>query len=208
MDGIGNFDGSALRVPVLETDRLQIRPFNLDDLDDVYNLLDVEVQLGGSLTREQRADWLHWTVLCYEQLASLYQPPYGDRAMVLKETGKLIGACGYVPLIDFFSQIPGLDSLEALQTGMTTPEVGLYYAIKPERRNQGYATEAAQALIDYGFRRLRLSRIVAGTDYDNKGSIGVMRRLGMRIASNAYPEPPWLQVIGFLDNPHIHERVI
>jgi RimJ/RimL family protein N-acetyltransferase len=208
MGGIGDFDGSALRVPVLETERLRIRPFSLDDLDDVHRLLDAEVQFGGVLSRQQRADWLHWTVLCYEQLASLYQPPYGDRALVRQDTGALIGACGYVPLIDFFSQIPGFDTLEPLQTGLTTPQVGLYYAIAPSERGQGFATEAARALIDYGFKRLRLARIVAGTSDDNLGSIGVMKRLGMRVARNAYPDPPWLQVLGFLDNPSIAERFI
>ena len=36
----------------------------------------------------------------YEQLAKLRQPPYGDRAVVLKPTGRLIGACGYVPCLN------------------------------------------------------------------------------------------------------------
>jgi RimJ/RimL family protein N-acetyltransferase len=55
----------------------------------------------------------------------------------------------------------------------------------------------------YGFRVLRLRRIVATTDHDNEGSIGVMRRLGMRIERNPYPDPPWLQVCGVLDNPDL-----
>lgn len=206
--GTEEFDASALRVPVLETERLRIRPFAHDDLDAVHHLLDVQVQLGGAYSREQRADWLRWTILCYEQLANLYQPPFGDRAVERKDTGALIGACGYVPLIDFFSQIPGLDHLEGVRTGLTTPEVGLYYAVDPSQRGRGFASEAAGALIDYAFRRLRLERIVAGTTDDNEASIGVMRKLGMRIARNAFPEPPWLQVIGFLDNPTLPERFI
>ncbi|MGH2520966.1 MAG: GNAT family N-acetyltransferase, partial [Anaerolineales bacterium] len=64
----------------------------------------------------------------------------------------------------------------------------------------GYATEAARALIGYAFRELNLRRIVATTDYTNEASIAVMRRLGMRIEKNPYPEPEWFQVVGVLEN--------
>ena len=43
-------------------------------------------------------------------------------------------------------------------------------------------------------------RIIAETDYDNLGSMAVMRKLGMRIEKNPYSDPPWLQVVGILDN--------
>src|ERR1700751_831918 len=82
----------------------------------------------------------------------------------------------------------------------TAPEVGLFYAITPALRGQGYATEAAQALVDYDFQQLRLKRIVATTTYENAASMGVMRKLGMRLERNPYAEPPWLQVVGVLEN--------
>jgi RimJ/RimL family protein N-acetyltransferase len=70
----------------------------------------------------------------------------------------------------------------------------------PHRR-RGYATEAGQALVDYAFRSLNLRRIVATTDFDNEGSIGVMRRLGMTIERNPNPgQPHYLQVVGILEN--------
>jgi RimJ/RimL family protein N-acetyltransferase len=75
----------------------------------------------------------------------------------------------------------------------------LFYAVSPAYRRQGFATEAAQALADYAFRRLRLKRIVATTDYGNAASIGVMRSLGMRVERNPLAEPPWLQVVGILE---------
>ena len=55
--------------------------------------------------------------------------------------------------------------------------------------------------MDYAFKHLNLKRVVATTDYDNIGSIGVMRRLGMRIERNPHPDPPWLQIAGVVDNP-------
>ena len=45
----------------------------------------------------------------------------------------------------------------------------------------------------------RLRRVIAETDEVNAASIGVMRKLGMRIERNAIGEPPWLQVVGVLE---------
>jgi len=56
-----------------------------------------------------------------------------------------------------------------------------------------------RAVVDYAFDRLRLKRIIATTAYDNLASIGVMRKLGMRIERNPLPEPRWLQVVGVLE---------
>jgi RimJ/RimL family protein N-acetyltransferase len=65
-----------MRVPPLETDRLVIRPFVMDDLDAIHCILDVELaeaETGteGATTREERQSWLQWTILAYEELARL-----------------------------------------------------------------------------------------------------------------------------------------
>src|SRR5205085_7665200 len=80
------------------------------------------------------------------------------------------------------------------------PEFGLYYALSPAYQRQGYATEATRALIDYAFTQLALKRIVATTTNENVASIAVMRKVGMRIEKNPYPDPPWFQVVGVLEN--------
>ena len=192
-------------MPILETSRLRIRPFTLDDLADAHRLLDVELAAaetggGGALPLAEREDWLRWSVLNYRQLASLYQMPLGDRAVELKETGRLIGAAGY-------SASPGpYDALPAEPGGPPGPEhssftieIGLYYAISPAYQRQGYAAEAASALIRYAFDSLNLRRVVALTSYDNLASIGVMHKLGLRIERNPYPDPPWFQVVGIAE---------
>jgi len=61
------------------------------------------------------------------------------------------------------------------------------------------ATEAAQALIDYMFGVRRLARIVATTENDNHASKGVMRRLGMTVEANPYPDPFYFETVGFLN---------
>ena len=60
---------------------------------------------------------------------------------------------------------------------------------------------AARAVIDHSFAELSMARIVATTERDNLASIAVMRRLGMRVEHNPLPDPPWFQVVGWLDAP-------
>jgi RimJ/RimL family protein N-acetyltransferase len=188
----------------LATPRLLIRPFALDDLPAVHQMLDLDPARNdpgsyGSLTLQQRAAWLGWTIESYSQLAWLHQPPYYDLAIELSATGGLIGACGFAPCLAEFSQLPSLADGQRLY-GLTWPEVGLYWEIASGHRRQGFASEAGQALIDYGFRELKLRRMVAMTRHDNAASIGVMRKLGMRVEHNLLAEPPWLQVVGIIES--------
>lgn len=98
-------------LPPLETGRLVIRPFAIRDLEAVLHLLDVQlghVEIGssGAQSLADRERWLQWTVLSYDALAKLNQPPYGDRAIVLNRTGRIIGAYGYTPCLGPFGQLP------------------------------------------------------------------------------------------------------
>lgn len=216
-------------MPALTTHRLIIRPFVMDDFDDVHTLLDIEMNAADLHTEKarslaERAQWLQWSMLNHLQLARLHQPPYGDRAVQLKATGELVGACGYVPLLAPFEQIPyfagngnghhfagaGPKGAGSTGTGQRpgpttaikyTPEIGLFYAISQRHQAQGYATEAAEALVGYAFEYLHLKRIIATTDYDNPASMAVMKKLGMRIERNPCPEPIWMQIVGVLENP-------
>ncbi len=192
-------------MPTLQTARLRIRPFALEDLIAAHQLFDIELDGAdptGSAPLVARDRWLRWTVLNNEQLAKMHQPPYGDRAVILKTTGALIGSVGFVPCLMPFEQLPYFAGTNAPpDSAHNTPEFGLYWAISPAQQRQGYATEAARAMVDYAFRHLNLKRVVATTEYANLASIGVMHKLGMTIARNPLPEPPWLQVVGVLEWP-------
>ncbi len=194
-----------MHMPVLETDRLLIRPLALADLDAIYRILDVEqadaeTGTAGAQSREQRRAWLEWSVMNYDQLAWMYQPPYGDRALVLKATGELIGAAGYVPALGPFGLLPSLRGGDSSASARRfTPEFGLYWQVALAHQRQGYASEAARALIDYAFAHLNLKRIIATTAHANLASIGVMRKAGMRIETNPESDPPWFQVVGIKD---------
>jgi [ribosomal protein S5]-alanine N-acetyltransferase len=193
-------------VPPLETERLLIRPFTMADLDAIHQILDIDLLTAdfgseGAKTRVERQRWLQWTILSYEELAKLYQPPYGDRAVVLKPTQQVIGVCGFVPCFGPFGQLPSARAADQdAQAHFNSPEFGLFYALSLAYQRQGYATEATKALIAFAFTQLSLKRIVATTTYGNVASMGVMRKVGMRIEKNPSPDPPWFQVVGILEN--------
>ncbi len=188
-------------IPNLETQRLLIRPFEMDDLHAIHAVLDRSFGDGSHandpIAIEQRRAWLQWAAINPHELANLSQPPYGDRAIVLKATGELIGGVGLVPCLDSFEQLP---SFGGRPNAPRTAEIGLFWAVDPAHQGKGYATEAARALIDFVFREEKLKRIVATTEYNNFASQAVMTKLGMRLERNPYPEPPWLQVVGILEN--------
>jgi len=189
-------------MPTLETERLNIRSCTMDDLEACHRLyLDIEwadMTASDSENRERRRKWLEWTVRNYEELARLRQPPYGERVVELRNANQFAGLVGLVPLLKPFAQLVCFGGLGP-ELAPFSAEVGLFWAITPTLQRRGIATEAAGAMIDYAFETLRLGRILAGTEYDNVASIGVMRRLGMRIERNPYPVPEWFQIHGVLE---------
>jgi len=186
----------------LETPRLIIRPFvRGDSLAFIHRILDQEFgDAGGdrAVARDPRS-WLEWQILSKEWFEKMRQPPYGDRAIILKGSNQLVGAVGYVPCLAPFEQIPELRSASE-PSGHYSTEFGLFYSIDPEYRRHGYATEAAKAMLDYALNQLSVKRVIAKTDYTNIASQNVMRKLGMKITRNPLQEPHWLQVVGVYEN--------
>jgi RimJ/RimL family protein N-acetyltransferase len=180
-------------MPILETDRLIIRPFSANELDGVHKLFDEDIDPPG-WEREVRAEWLNWAAANPRGLELVGQPPYGDRAVALKD-GTLVGSVGLVPEVCALPR-EGL----AGKAPYSQAEVGLYWAIAPAHRRQGYAVEAARTLIEHMFAVERLWRVIAQTSAENAASQGVMRRLGMRIFRIENPDPSWMQVVGVLEN--------
>jgi RimJ/RimL family protein N-acetyltransferase len=59
-------------------------------------------------------------------------------------------------------------------------EVELGYAVRPEHRGRGYATEAARALVEWALAQPGVDRVVAEFEHDNVASKRVLERVGMR----------------------------
>ncbi len=193
----------------METSRLFIRPFLPADHPVIHRILDQTFgdgsKVGDPEALQERRSWLQWSMLSQEWFPKLHQPPYGDRAIVLQANGQLIGSVGYVPMLDLYGQIPQLAHSHS-SPNLTQTEFGLFWVIDPDHQRQGYATEAAAAMIEHAFTELHLARIIATTEYDNLASQAVMRRLGMQILRNPLSSPAWLQVVGVLTNQAAKEN--
>ena len=189
-------------MPNLETERLLIRPFTLEDSEAAHQNSKSIGWVNEDLTEtEQRAanqQYIQWCALNHQQLAQLYQPPYGDRAVVRKEDNTVIGSCGFVPYIAKFAVFPYFGKRE---DGLETAETGLLWTIGASYQRNGFGSEVAQALIQYAFSGLNLHHIIATTEFDNIGSQKVMEKAGMWLERNEFDSYPWLQVLGIAENP-------
>ncbi|NQE32534.1 GNAT family N-acetyltransferase [Microcoleus asticus] len=147
----------------IETARLYLRQFTPEDLDELYRIYsDAEIMkyLTGVKTKEETAIAIHTMLQRWEQ------NNFGMWALVHKIDRKLIGRCG----------LAFLDK---------TPEVELGYAIDKVYWNQGLATEASFASLNYGFQILNLDRIVAIARPENIASQRVIQKVGMKYEKNA-----------------------
>lgn len=154
----------------LETERLRLRPFTLNDLNRVHEQFDTHPDVwrydpGYPPSRAQRQSWLMY------RIQELRMQGVGCLAVELKTTSELIGCCG----LEF-----------VLQQGerFSSPEVEIYYRFGRDFWGSGYATEAAAETLRHAFDDLRLSRVFAHASSENLASHAVMRRLGMTIEPN------------------------
>ncbi|MDT3444625.1 MULTISPECIES: GNAT family N-acetyltransferase [unclassified Pseudofrankia] len=104
-------------------------------------------------------------------------------AVVLKETGELIG-----DVVIFWRS-----------TEHRGGEIG--YVINPDHHGNGYATEAARALLALLFDEFRLHRVTARIDAENPASAAVLTKLGMRreavLVENEWFKGRWSTEIDF-----------
>jgi [ribosomal protein S5]-alanine N-acetyltransferase len=146
----------------LETDRLRIRPYREDDatsLHDVFGSPEVMKWTPSAPSKDvaETAQRLARTMAFTAR-----QPPgMGLWALELKHTSQFLGQVGLFP-------VEGKG-----------PEVEVAYELAPRVWGHGYATEAARALVDYGFGELSLRRIVALILPDNARSRSVASKCGL-----------------------------
>jgi RimJ/RimL family protein N-acetyltransferase len=187
-------------MPMLETPRLLIRALESQDHDACQALFRAigwyDETLPDAEVSARRQSWFGWALANTRELARLYQPPLGDRAVIERASGAFVGLVGYVPALEPYEQLPSFGGVPHARGAL---EVGLFWAILPERQGQGFASEAARAMVDYAFDRLRLKRIVATTETANAASAAVMRKIGMTVERNPYPEPAHFQTVGWIE---------
>lgn len=149
------------KMPTLETERLILRPLCLDDTDDMFEYSKRE-EVTKCLTWSPHPDKAY-TLDYLTYLQTRYKSgDFFDWAVVRRDTGKMIGTCGFTRF-DFRHDCG---------------EIG--YVINPDHTGQGFATEAAQRVIRFGFENLALNRIECKYMTDNEASRRVMEKNGMR----------------------------
>lgn len=154
---------------ILETERLLLRTFKESDLDAMTAINQdpkVMQHFPSLLDQEQTAKLI--------QKITNYQYKYGYSlyAVELKSTSEMIGFVGLL-----FRNKEEFDA-----PFMPSTEIG--WRLSSKQWNRGYATEAAIAVLEYGFNHLDLDEIVSFTVPANKASRRVMEKIGLHYNSD------------------------
>jgi len=157
------------------TDRLVLRPFTDADLDRFHSYRSLpetaRYLYRGPLTREQAAELVDRAVrLEFDKDGDVFSLAIQAKPVAgpVVQTTKLRN-----------TELLGEVLLKLESSGSGQAELG--YSVHPDSAGRGYVTEAATALLDYGFRELHLHRIFARIDAEHSASAAVARRLGMRL---------------------------
>ncbi|QDK44845.1 N-acetyltransferase [Bdellovibrio sp. ZAP7] len=141
------------------TDRLELRPHRPDDVDFM-----VELNSDPEITRyvpDGPIDAAQASKLIASIRSQFLDRSIGRFVVIEKQTRKKLGWCG-------------LKWIEDIQ------EIDLGYRFMKSAWGKGYAREAAQACLDYGFNTLKFEKIIAQIMPANTASVALAKRLGMK----------------------------
>jgi RimJ/RimL family protein N-acetyltransferase len=141
-------------VVVIETERLLLRPLVMEDVDDFFALhAQPEVaQFTTSFDREEARRRLEQVEREWASLG------YGAMAVLERADGRYLGRCG-------LKHWPQFDETE------------IGWSLRREEWGRGYATEAARAVLEWGFGAFELPYVTAMIAPANERSLRVAQRL-------------------------------
>ncbi len=145
---------------ILETKRLKLREYTIDDFDALYEILsDAETMkhYPKPYDKDGTLRWLKWSLDNYSRYG------FGLWAIQLKENGCFIGDCGIT--------MQNID-------GEQLPEIG-YHINKLYWRN-GYAKEAAAAVRDWCFENTCFDAVYSYMKHTNVASFSTAEAVGMK----------------------------
>lgn len=162
----------------LQTTRLVLREFTPGDWQ-AFHAIESRPDVARYQSFAPRTIAESQTYVLEASQSALEQPRLTfDLAVVLTAEDRLIGRCGL--------SITDPDLREAV----------LWYTLHPDEWGRGYTTEAARAMVSFGFRELGLHRIWADCDPANIASWRVLDKLGMRreghLHENAWIKGDWV----------------
>lgn len=144
---------------ILETSRLRLREFVPQDADTLAAVLGDPVAMQYYLAPFDRTEIDHWI---RRNRARYFDPGFGLWAMLLKDSGELIGDCGCF--------------IRELESSV---EFELAWHVRRDLWGKGYATEAAQACMQYVFTKLGVDRVISLIRPENLQSVRVAEKNGL-----------------------------
>jgi RimJ/RimL family protein N-acetyltransferase len=151
--------------PVIETERLRLRPHESDDLAECVAMWSDPVVVRYTTGEPSPPQRTWFRILAYRGHWALLS--YGYWAVEEKTSGRFVGELGFA---DFKRDI--VPSIEGL------PELG--WALVPQFHGQGYATEALKAAVAWGDHHIAERRTVCIIHRDNHRSFRVAEKLGYK----------------------------
>jgi RimJ/RimL family protein N-acetyltransferase len=150
-----------MALPRIETLRLLLRPYQEEDIPALVELAGARevaattLRISHPYTEQNAREYL---AMCKEEAATATVTRF---AITLRDRGEFCGGIGF-----------------RLEPAHQHAELGYWIGV-PYWGN-GYATEAAQAMLDYGFATLGLHRVYASHVGGNTASGRVLRKIGMK----------------------------
>ncbi|WP_316570143.1 GNAT family N-acetyltransferase [Neobacillus sp. YIM B06451] len=151
---------------LLETERLKFRQMEHNDIELLMEIFADPIAMQyypSTYSREAAMKWINWNIQSYEKHGT------GLWICELKENDLFVGQCGIIPQI---------------VDGQAEMEIG--YLLVRKCWGQGFATEAARGLLEFGFNELGLTRIIATIYHKNAPSIKVAERIGMKFEKRTF----------------------
>jgi RimJ/RimL family protein N-acetyltransferase len=183
----------------LETPRLILRQFTMDDVDDLMRLdTDPQVMRYIHAALPTRDDIINTTLprllACHAQ-----HPEFGYFATIERASVHFIGWLHFRPAPEnrvlFRSGIDREDEIE------------LGYRLARSAWGRGYATEASRALVIKGFRDLNVARVTASAMVANRASTRVMEKAGLKLVEQYFHEGLQLDMVKYaLDRAEFEAR--
>lgn len=147
-----------MSIKVLETERLYLRKFRLEDAEQMYHLNNDKVVLKFT------GDVPFSSVAAAKRFLKNYDHykkyGFGRWAVMHKSNQEFLGWCG-------------------LKYSPDTDEYDIGFRFFKKYWNNGFATEAAKACVEYGFQKLHLNVIIGRARKKNKNSIRVLEKIGL-----------------------------
>ena len=146
---------------VLQTERLILRQLTLTDTPFIIELLNTEGWIKYIGERNVKNADQARQYLSNGPIKSYGQNGFGLYAVTLKNTNAPVGMCGLIQ-----------------RDYLLHPDIG--YAFLPQYNGQGYAFEIAKAVLQHAFTELKKEKILAITLPENKNSVKLLLKLGMK----------------------------